>query len=160
MKLVPTRISMLVSLFVLATSFGWSFVRLWPRFFGQQPDVPWLAAATMCVFAATLLVWTLISRRRLQPERGKPRMHSLVAARTAALAMASSRVGALTCGYYLGFALVALTLRPEIHGGQRFAIAVITSIASALVVVIALWLERLCRISPPSDEQGSAEPVA
>ena len=160
MKLTPTRMSMLSALFALTTSFGWSTARLWPRLFGQQPDVPWPAAATMCVLAVTLLVWTLIARKRLQPEKGKPRMHPLVAARTAALAMASSRVGALTAGYYLGFALVAFELRTESHGSKRLLISAVTCLASLAVAAIALWLERLCRIAPPSDGSASVEQTA
>lgn len=152
MKLEPTRPSMLAALFVLVGAFGWSLLRLWPKWFASSPAVPWLAAITMVVLFLTVLVWALIARPRLQPERGKPRMHPLVAARTLALAMAASRVGTLASGFYFGFLLVSLTDFSSPAGRHRVFVSGVIVLAGFATVVTALWLERMCQLPKPPAE--------
>lgn len=87
-------------------------------------------------------------RRKLRDGQVDP----FVATRTAALAMAASRTGAIAAGVYAGF-LVWFVGQWWIEAararGIASAIAVVTAV---LVVAAALWLERICRIKDGSDD--------
>lgn len=73
-------------------------------------------------------------------------MPPLVAARTAALALAASRTGALIGGFYLGIALGLLGVRDTPTGSASLGAAVASVLACAVLVGAALWLEHLCRL--------------
>jgi hypothetical protein len=148
----PTKISMLAVLAVLAAAVGWSFAQLWPTFFGQGMPVSIGSAIAMILVFLTLLTWTLMTRARLKPGATINRLHPIVAARTAALAMSASRVGALACGFYVGVFLANIAADYSSAGSDRIRISAITSIASLLTAAVALWLERICQIKePPSN---------
>ena len=150
----PTKISMLAVLAVLAAAVGWSFAQLWPTFFGQGMPVSIGSAIAMILVFLTLLIWTLMTRARLKPGATINRLHPIVAARTAALAMSASRVGALAFGFYVGVFLANIAADYSSAGSDRIRISAITSIASLLTAVVALWLERICQIKePPTDSE-------
>lgn len=157
MRIEPTRPASLGAVFVLAASFGWSVIRLWSRWADGGPSVPWLAAVTMTVLFLALLGWALVARNRIQPEAGKPRMHPLVAARTLALAMAASRVGALAAGFYFGFLIASLHGFAAPAGRQRVLVSAVIVLASAGTVVVALWLERMCQLPKPPAGASTGE---
>jgi len=150
----PTKISMLAVLAVLAAAVGWSFAQLWPTFFGQGMPVSIGSAIAMILVFLTLLIWTLMTRARLKPGATINRLHPIVAARTAALAMSASRVGALAFGFYVGVFLANVAADYSSAGSDRIRISAITSIASLLTAAVALWLERICQIKePPTDSE-------
>ena len=150
----PTKISMLAVLAVLAAAVGWSFAQLWPTFFGQGMPVSIGSAIAMILVFLTLLTWTLMTRARLKPGATINRLHPIVAARTAALAMSASRVGALAFGFYVGVFLANVAADYSSAGSDRIRISAITSIASLLTAAVALWLERICQIKePPTDSE-------
>ena len=78
-------------------------------------------------------------------------MPPLLAARTAALALAASRTGALIGGFYLGIALGLIGVRDTPTGSVSLAAAVASVLACAVLVGAALWLERLCRLREGDD---------
>jgi hypothetical protein len=150
----PTKISMLAVLAILAAAVGWSFAQLWPTFFGQGMPVSIGSAIAMILVFLTLLTWTLMTRARLKPGATINRLHPIVAARTAALAMSASRVGALAFGFYVGVFLANIAADYSSAGSDRIRISAITSIASLLTAAVALWLERICQIKePPTDSE-------
>jgi hypothetical protein len=150
----PTKISMLAVLAILAAAVGWSFAQLWPTFFGQGMPVSIGSAIAMILVFLTLLIWTLMTRARLKPGVTINRLHPIVAARTAALAMSASRVGALAFGFYVGVFLANIAADYSSAGSDRIRISAITSIASLLTAAVALWLERICQIKePPTDSE-------
>lgn len=149
MTLRPTRISTLVALFSLAMSFGWSVLRLWPRWFEQSPPVPWLAAFTMFALTMTVLTWALVARTRLQPPPGRPRWHPLTAARTLAFAMAASRVGVLAAGCYAGFLVVSIPDWSSPAGHQRVLVSGAIVLCGLATAGLAVWLERMCQLPKP-----------
>lgn len=156
MKLERTRVSFLVSLVVLCAGLGWALARLWPRWFLVQLPVPAINAVTMWLLATTLLIWTLLARKRLLSKKPGNRMPPLVAARTVALAMAGSRVGALVFGFYVGLVGVNLQLTRTPDVSQRLKIISLVAVAALLLTVTAVWLERICQIKqPPSDSTGA-----
>lgn len=144
-----TKVSLLVALAVLATAIGWSLAQLWPTWFGQGLPVRFGSALTMILVFVTLLVWTIMTRARLTPEAKERRLHPLVAARTAALAMSASRVGAIAFGFYVGVFLSNALATDSTAGSDRIKLSAVTAIASLLTVIVALWLEKICRIKEP-----------
>lgn len=144
-----TKVGTLVILSVLASAIGWSLSQLWPIWFEQGIPVPVGSAVAMVLVSISLLVWTLMTRARLKPGSQVPRLHPLVAARTAALAMSASRVGSLVFGFYFGVALSSIVGANSPAAGNRIIISIIAAVASLLTAVIALWLERICRLPQP-----------
>jgi hypothetical protein len=150
--MTPTRIRLLLALAVLATAFGWALTRAIDAFATASLPVPWSAPIVMAVLALTLVLWTRGTRDRLARKPGTKPMEPLVAARSAALAMAASRTGAVVAGLYTG---IALGLAPSwgiAYAQQRVLVCVATVVASVLVVLAGLWLERVCRIPPDSSD--------
>ena len=144
-----TKVSMLVVLSVLAAAVGWSFAQLWPTFFDQGMPVSMGSAIAMVLVFTTLLIWTLMTRARLKPSVSVTRLHPIVAARTAALAMSASRVGSLAFGFYVGVLLANMVADYSSAGTDRIRISAVTAIASLLTAIVALWLERICQIKEP-----------
>ena len=150
-----TKITMLVVLAILAAAVGWSFAQLWPTFFGQGMPVSVGSAIAMILVFVTLLTWTLMTRARLKPDAKVNRLHPIIAARTAALAMSASRVGSLACGFYIGVLLANLAADYSSAGSERIQISAVTAIASLLTAIVAIWLERICRLKePPADSDN------
>lgn len=147
-----TKVTMLAVLAILAAAVGWSFAQLWPTIFGQGMPVATGSAIAMILVFITLLIWTLMTRARLKPGTTLNRLHPLVAARTAALAMSASRVGALAFGFYVGVFLANIAADYSSAGTDRIRISAITAIASLLTAAVALWLERICRLKEPPTE--------
>jgi hypothetical protein len=114
--------------------------------------VPWLAAATLWILALAIGLWAVLSRPRLLRTPGARPLPPLVAARTAALAMAASRVGALVGGFYAGVAIGVLPMRDVPAGVGSLWPAVTAAAGGVVLAVLALWLERMCRL--PIDGPG------
>ena len=153
MRLGPTSVRLLVVLAVIAAGTGWALFTLVLGQTGRVVEVPWLSAATLWLLAGAVAVWAWTSRPRLLRLPGARPMPPLVAARTAALAMAASRTGALVAGAYVGLGVAAVAER-SVPTGQQTMFASFTSAAGAMVLtVVALWLEHLCRL-PQRDDEG------
>lgn len=159
--LTPTRITYLIYLAFMTTGIGFIVASVWPRIFGNAFATPWLTAITMWLLATALFVWTILARKKIKPEKGKPRLDPILAARSAALAMSASRVGALALGFYLGVFIDNLFFSDSAASNERAIICALTSLASLVTVVIGLWLEHICRITqPPTDANSSAVPTS
>lgn len=161
--MTQTRWVPLVALAAIALAVGWVLVDLVERVAGRILGVPWLAAVALWVLALGVLGWALLSRGRLgsKPASGPAavggsadvhrRMPPLVAARTAALALAASRTGALIGGFYLGIALGLIGVSDTPTGSTSMGAAVASVLACAVLVGAALWLESLCRLRDGDD---------
>lgn len=145
----PTRIADLALLAALAAGFGWAIVRLFIRFAGRYPPVSIGAPATLALIALALAYWTFGVRRRLAKAPGTKPLPSAVAARTVALAFAASRTGALMAGGYAGAAAAFATRLDLPIARSRAVDSGLSVVASILLIVVALWLERVCRLPPP-----------
>ncbi|MDD2857104.1 MAG: DUF3180 domain-containing protein [Candidatus Nanopelagicales bacterium] len=150
--MTPTRIRLLLVLAVLAGAIGWAVAVLVSGQAGRVVPVTWLAPLTLWFLAVALLVWALLARPKLQRRPGSRRMAPLVAARTAALAMAASRTGALVAGFYLGLAVGTLPSQQTPAGSESLWAAALSTAGAVALVAAALWLEHLCRL--PSDGDG------
>ena len=151
----PTKPSLLAMLALLAAVIGWCLVQLFDSLAGHTLPVPWSAPATLLLLALSLFIWALLARPRLARKRGTTPMSPFIAARTAALALAASRTGALVGGFYVG---VAVGFLPSLRNAVASAGAVTSGaavFAAFLMVLAALWLEHLCRIRDGSDRVES-----
>ena len=151
----PTRIRLLLAITVIAGALGWGAVSLIEGQSGRVIPVPWLAAATLWLLAIALGFWGILSRPRLQRHPGARPMPPLVAARTAALAMAASRTGALVLGIYTGIGAGAFAVRITLAGQNTLWASIGTALGALLLVCAGLWVEHLCRLpTPGSDSEG------
>ena len=73
-------------------------------------------------------------------------MPPLVAARTAALGMAASRIGALVAGFYAGIAIGMIGNVSSPTSSQTLWAAALAVVGSVGLVAAGLWLEHLCRL--------------
>lgn len=154
----PTKVRVLVLLAVLAATLGWVAVSLVHGQSGRMLPVPWLAAATMWTLAVALGIWALLSRPRLARRPGTRPMPPIVAARTAALAMAASRTGSLVAGFYLGAAIGAFPGRATPAGQDTLWASLGAASGSLVLVGVALWLEHICRLPVDHDDAKGARP--
>ena len=167
----PTRIVPLLLLGAIGLAIGWVAVHIVERFGGRILSVPWAAAIGLVLLAGAVLIWALVSRPRLiDPVRDRtgqrlspaapgstrpprtPRMNPLVAARTAALAMAASRTGAVIGGFYLGIALALIPVIGSPTGSESVSTSALSVVACVVLVVSAVWLESMCRLRDRDDD--------
>lgn len=151
----PTRVRLLVGIAVIAAALGWGLVQVVDAWFGRLVPVPWAAAGAMWLLAGAVGYWAVTSRPRLRNLPGAKPMPPLVAARTAALAMAASRIGALVLGFYAGIAVGMAPSLSTPSGLQIFWAASAAALGACALVVAALWLEWLCRLPAGPDDGAS-----
>ncbi len=132
-------------------------------FYGELPPLPPLAGVTLLVLAIVEGALGASLRNRIRhPGGGKP-LQPLTAARAVALAKASSILGALMLGAWLGVLAYVLPRRGElVAADEDFPSAVVGVICAALLIAAALYLEWCCRTprdqdnQPPEQRSGTA----
>lgn len=149
----PTKIGLLIAIAAIAGAIGWGLVQVVDSWSGRVVPLPWLAAAALWMVGGAVLYWAVSSKPRLQRAPGAKPMNPIVAARTAALAMAGSRAGALMFGLYAGIAIGVIPMRSVPSGDATFWAALIAVGGALLLTVSALWLERLCRLPIDPDDK-------
>jgi hypothetical protein len=154
--MTPTRPRLLAALVVLSAAVGWGVVRLVDAYFNRSLPVPWTAALVMLVLAIALALWARGTRARLARRPGTKPMDPIVAARSAALAMAASRTGSIVAGFYLGVSVGLLPDWSVAYVRERVLVSVVTVLLAALVVAAGLWLERVCRVPPDASDDPKA----
>lgn len=154
--MTPTRIRTLLLAAVLAGVVAWAAVR---AFYSDLPPLPRTAAlSTFLLAVAEAFVAPSVRNRLAGKPRTKPIL-PIVVARTAALAKASSMLGALLAGVW-GGVLAYVLPRREIATPRADAESAALGLLSALLLVgAALWLENVCRVkNPPQAGPPPAEP--
>jgi hypothetical protein len=154
-RLHPTSSRLLVGAGVVGLVTGWFGGALLERTTSVVPNVPWTAVLVL-LFAAAVLGWLAWStyrtvhrqRRWIDPHRA---VYYLV------LAKASSVVGALMAGVYVGFGARFLDDLAAPLPQERVLRAGLVAVAAALVVVTALLLERACRVPKPPEGEDEQE---
>lgn len=167
----PTTLGLLIKIACVALVFGWAVnATLW-WFFSVGFRVGAGSPAGVAVVDVALLVWTLTVRKRLPrlntTSSGKTSMlraqnplSPIVAARTAALALAASRAGSAVAGFYFGLAAAAAAHMTTDFGRTAVVLEALTALLAALLVVVALWLEKLCKLPKPPLESSEAAEAA
>jgi hypothetical protein len=96
------------------------------------------------------------TRARLAGRPGTRPIHPLTVARVAVLAKATSPVAALATGAYAGFVAYVVQIEgPDVSHDLRTGVAGL--VCSLALGVTALLLERVCRVQPPTDDNGDEE---
>ncbi|WP_127781842.1 DUF3180 domain-containing protein [Rhodococcus sp. X156] len=148
-----TRWQDLLTILVVAALASWLLVR---TSYGSIPPLPRFAGLTLLALAVAELVLAFVLRSRIQ-RRGERRddarlLDPLMAARSVALAKASSLVGSLMAGLWGGLLLYTAQNRAVLTAAaQDLPGAAIGVVSSLLLVAAALWLEQCCR-TPHDDE--------
>lgn len=150
--MTPTRPWQLVLLAVFAAAIGFASVGLWDAAFGRTLPVPVLAPVTLFFLAVALGIWAFLIRPRILRKPGTKPISPFVAARTAALAMAASRTGAIVGGFYAGVALALSLATATPAVSERLWLSAASMFASLLMVLAALWLEHVCRLRHDDDD--------
>ena len=169
----PTSVRFLFAIAMLAGVAGVTASRITLAMTSMLLQVRATSPMLIGIMCAGMWWWTLIVRRRM-PHLARARHEALrdgtpfvmrdrplepiVAARTVALAFAASRAGAVVAGYFLGLALT-FAERADIEDIRlRLILAVLAAGLATLLAVIAVWLERSCKLPPPPPP-GAADSV-
>jgi hypothetical protein len=122
------------------------------------PPLPAPAGVTVAVLAVLELGYTVSLRPRLARKPGTRPVPPLLAVRVVALAKASSMLGAIMLGGWLGVLLYVLPKRAEIVAAAGDTTSsVVGLISAAALIAAALWLEYSLRA--PGDKDGPDDPT-
>lgn len=127
--------------------------------YGKLPPLPTFAGVTLAVLAVVEATLGSSLRARIRrmydgkPGAGKP-LQPLTAARAVALAKASSLLGAIMLGAWLGVLGYLLPRRTELSAAaDDLPSAIIGAVCAAALIAAALWLEYCCRAPRDQDEE-------
>jgi hypothetical protein len=156
-RMQPTRIRDLFAIFaLLAVGVRLMAARLYPVL-----APPFLPSAPVSLFlVAALEGYTAAAiRARLDGRRGTRPIMPIIVARHAALAKASSLVGAVAGGVWTGLFAFVVTHRDSVrYAGRDAVVSGFGVAASVLLTAAALYLERACRADPPPPERDDDTP--
>jgi hypothetical protein len=152
----PTRWTTLLAAAALAGVVTYAAFR---AFYSSLPPLPPTAAWSTALLAVAEAFAAPSVRARLA---GRPRTKPilpLVVARTAALAKASSMLGALLAGVWGGVLAYVLPRRDMAIPREDARDAALGLVSALLLVAAALWLESVCRVkNPPEADPPPGEP--
>lgn len=154
--MTPTRPMVLVVVGLISLVMGLAIADLYDTATGRPIPVPLSSAVTIAAVASVLVVWTEVFRRRMRsPDQ---RIDPFVAVRSAALAMAASRAGAIICGLFVGVGSWYLFDLSSTAARQRALICALGAFASLATTLAGLWLERICRLPDDDDDDPPSGP--
>lgn len=151
--MTPTRPLQLVAAGGVAAVLGFTAADLFDKLAVRNLPVPWSSVLTVAALAVALAGWAWSFRRRLGD--GRSPVDPFVAVRTAALAMAASRSGAVIAGLYAGIGGWYASDLSTPAARDRALTCVAGVVAAIALLVVALWLEKICRL--PGDDDESDE---
>jgi apolipoprotein N-acyltransferase len=148
-SLRPTSISVLVVAGLAAAAVGWLVLSFT---YSRLPALPWSPVLMLAVLAVAEALLAQNTAARIQRKPGALPVEPLAVARYAALAKASSLVGAIFAGFSAGL-LGWLLLEPTQAAREDLPATVGGLVAALALVGAALWLERSCRVPEQPDRQ-------
>jgi hypothetical protein len=154
----PTSISVLIVAGLAAAALGWLLISF---SYGSLPDLPWSPVIVLIVLAIAELLLAQNTSARIQRKPGTLPVDPLAVARYAALAKASSLVGAISVGFSAGL-VIYLVLEPTDAAHADLPKAVGGLISALALIGAGLWLERACRVPEKpdaKDENDSDRPT-
>lgn len=153
--MTPTRYRTLV---VAALVAGLVTYLLFRAFYSSLPPLPWSAAFSTALLALAEAFAAPMVRARLAGRPGTKPILPMLVARMAALAKASSLLGALLLGAWGGVATYVVPRRATPAARGDSVDAAVGAVAALLLVAAALWLENVCRVkNPPPGDPPPAE---
>lgn len=146
----PTRIAVLVAVFIVGSLLGWMLVPVTERLNKVAPRIEWTSVAALVAIAAIVSGLAFSTYRTVHRERR--RIEAQRAVNLLLLAKASALTGALVAGTYVGFALQFIDELDVPLPRERVIRAGGAAAAAIAVVVAGLLLERACRVPKVEDE--------
>lgn len=171
-SLRPTEPATLVVAGLAAAAVAWLLIS---NFYQDLPPMIWPPAIIIAGVAAFEAVaaqqlWARIHRRGwLQAAQrrgsgagpGAEPVDPLAVARYAVLAKASSVAGAIFTGFYAGFLPWLLVESGRVSdAGADLPPTIGGLLASIALMLVALWLERACRVPESEDDERDSRPDA
>lgn len=128
--------------------------------YDSVPPLPTLAGATFGVLAIIETWFAFSLRARINGKPGATPIRALTAVRAVALAKASSLIGAVMVGAWLGVLVYVLLLTDQLSvAGSDTRASIVGLICAAGLIAAGLWLEHCCRTPEdpnpdPDDAKG------
>lgn len=145
----PTRAGVLLVCAVLGGILGFLLVPIAEELSGTAPRVEWTSAAVLVLIGAMVLALAYSTHRTIHRER--KRMDPRRAVNLLLLAKAAALAGAVFAGGYLGFALHFIDNMDVDLPRERVIRSASAAVASIVVMISGLLLERACRV-PRGDD--------
>ncbi|OLR90259.1 DUF3180 domain-containing protein [Actinokineospora bangkokensis] len=126
--------------------------------YGDLPPLPTLAGLPLAVLAVVEALLGYSLRNRIRGKGGGRPVQALTAARSVALAKASSLLGAIMVGVWLGVLGYVVPAASRLAAAKSdIPAAAVGAVCSALLIGAALWLEHCCRTpdDPREDDARS-----
>lgn len=122
--------------------------------YDSLPPLPLLAGATFFVIAVIETWFAFSLRSRINRKPGTTQVRALTAVRAVALAKASSLIGAVMAGAWLGVLVYVLPLTSQISvaGGDTRS-SIVGIVSAAALIAAGLWLEHCCRTPDDPDPE-------
>jgi MFS family permease len=152
----PTSVRLLVAIGMSGVLVGYLGAGIWDDWTGAPPVVPFAAPLLLAVLAIAFVIAGVTLRPRLERRPGHRPLDPFTAARTAVLALASSRAGAAVTGVYLGYAGFLLVGLDNTFRRRLVLVVGAAALAGLGLTVAAHWLERICRIDSSDGDAESA----
>ncbi|MCV7346942.1 DUF3180 domain-containing protein [Mycolicibacterium rhodesiae] len=154
----PTRKRDLTVAAVGVAILAYLLVHILYRYF---PPITLFTGLSLLAVAAIEGAWAVSVRAKIRDGQigvGGGRLHPLTVARSVVVAKASTWVGAVMLGWWVGVLAYLLPRRTELRvAGADTPGAVVAALSALALVVAALWLQHCCR-SPgdPTDDPDAA----
>ncbi|MCL3820289.1 DUF3180 domain-containing protein [Aeromicrobium wangtongii] len=152
MKLAkPISALLVVTLIAVGVVAGRLTPEVFVRLDGNPPRLSWVAP--LMLLAGAVVVGRFAWGTWQSLHRRHERMTADHGIKMLSLAKACAVVGALVAGFYGGYALAFAGDLDSVLGKERFVRALSAAIASLLLLIAALLLERACRLPEDDDDE-------
>jgi hypothetical protein len=149
-----TTTSTLILVFLIGASIGYFGSSIYENLTSQLIFIHLNTALAILLLDIAILFWGINFRNRLLGKYRQIPVAPLVAARTTALALAASRTGAVLTGFYLAVAIFFIPSMANQTSSQRLTNALISAFVAIWLMFLGVWLEQICRIKQPNDDDG------
>jgi hypothetical protein len=150
--MTPTKVSTLGLFALVAFAGGYATAKLFDVAVNRNLPLPWSLPALMAILSLSIWLWARGTKARLEGRPGTKPIDPLIVARSAAIAMATSRTGALVGGFVVGVILALLGGWDVPYVREQIASAALATFFSGCAVAAGLYLERICRVPPESTD--------
>ncbi|MEI6229872.1 MAG: DUF3180 domain-containing protein [Actinomycetes bacterium] len=153
----PTKISSLLTYALVSGAVGFATAKIFDVLANRNLPLSWSLPALVGILALSIWLWTRGLTSRLHGRPGTKPIDPLVVARSVAIAMATSRTGALVGGFVVGVIAALLGGWDVPYVREQILAGAVTAVMSLLAVLAGLGLERACRVPPDSAAPSSME---
>lgn len=148
-----TKISSLFWIFLIGASLGIFGPSIYENLTSRLIFINLNTALAVFLLDMTILFWGNNFRKRLNSRGTLQTVNAVVAARTTALAFAASRTGALLFGFYSGVAFFLIPHLGNPANTQRLINAFVTALLALWLLILGLWLEKICQVPQRADDE-------